>query len=221
MGNFLIAVVPIRKGSVRVKNKNFKKFAGENLLIHKIRILKKIKYLDDIIINTDSEKAINIAKKLNVNYHKRTKYYASSKCSNSEFWKHIAKVTNSEFIMFTNCTSPMISLKTYIDFIRLFKKNYKKKDSFNTVTEMREFLFYKRKALNFKTEKTPNSQDLPEVLKLNFAINIISKNLMLKKKSLIGDRPFFHKLSEVEGYDINYPFEFDYAEYLFKKFRNK
>ena len=75
----------------------------------------------------------------------------------------------------------MISLKTYINLIRLFKKNYKKKDSFNTVTEMREFLFYKKKALNFKTEKTPNSQDLPEVLKLNFAINIISKNLMLKK----------------------------------------
>ena len=145
MENFLVAVVPIRKGSVRVKNKNFKNFAGENLLIHKIRILKKIKYLEDIIINTDSEKAIRIAKKLNVNYHKRKNYYASSKCSNSEFWKHIAKVTNSEFIMFTNCTSPMISLKTYINLIRLFKKNYKKRDSFNTVTEMREFLFYKKK----------------------------------------------------------------------------
>ena len=28
MENFLVAVVPIRKGSVRVKNKNFKNFAG-------------------------------------------------------------------------------------------------------------------------------------------------------------------------------------------------
>ena len=37
MENFLVAVVPIRKGSVRVKNKNFKNFAGENLLIHKIK----------------------------------------------------------------------------------------------------------------------------------------------------------------------------------------
>ena len=60
--------------------------------------------------------------------------------------------------MFTNCTSPMISLKTYINLIRLSKK-ITKKDSFNTTTEMKEFLSIK-KALNFKT-KTPNSQDLP------------------------------------------------------------
>ena len=37
----LVAVVPVRKGSQRVKNKNFKPFAGKNLLIHKIEILKK------------------------------------------------------------------------------------------------------------------------------------------------------------------------------------
>ena len=49
----IVAVVPIRKGSQRVKNKNFKSFCGKNLLIHKIITLKKIKSLDDIIINTN------------------------------------------------------------------------------------------------------------------------------------------------------------------------
>ena len=59
----IVALVPIWKGSQRVKNKNFKSFCGKNLLIHKIITLKKIKNLDDIIINTDSDKAISIAKK--------------------------------------------------------------------------------------------------------------------------------------------------------------
>ena len=59
----IVAVVPIRKGSQRVKNKNFKSFCGKNLLIHKIIALKKVKNIDEIIINTDSEKAISIAKK--------------------------------------------------------------------------------------------------------------------------------------------------------------
>ena len=36
MNKNLIAVITVRKGSQRVKNKNFKKFAGKNLLIHKI-----------------------------------------------------------------------------------------------------------------------------------------------------------------------------------------
>lgn len=69
--NKLVAVVPIRKGSQRVKHKNFKPFGGKNLLIHKINILKRLNFLDEIIINTDSEKAISIAKKLNVKYFKR------------------------------------------------------------------------------------------------------------------------------------------------------
>ena len=64
--NKLVAVVPIRKNSQRVKHKNFRSFGDKNLLIHKIEMLKKIDFLDEIIINTDSNKAISIAKKLNV-----------------------------------------------------------------------------------------------------------------------------------------------------------
>ena len=52
----LVAVIPVRKGSQRVKNKNFKKFDKKNLLIHKIEILKKIKEIDEIIINTDCKR---------------------------------------------------------------------------------------------------------------------------------------------------------------------
>ena len=43
MNKNLVAVIPVRKGSQRVKNKNFKFFAGKNLLIHKIQVLKQIK----------------------------------------------------------------------------------------------------------------------------------------------------------------------------------
>ena len=35
-------------------------------------------------------------------------------------------------------------------------------------------------------------------------------------KTLIGKKPFFYKLDEVEGYDINTPLEFQFAEHLFK-----
>ena len=66
----LVAVVTVIKGSKRVKNKNFKPFGKKNLLIHKIETLKKIKELDEIIINTNSDKAIKIAKNLKVNFFK-------------------------------------------------------------------------------------------------------------------------------------------------------
>ena len=39
---------------------------------------------------------------------------------------------------------------------------------------------------------------------------------MFKTKTLIGKKPYFYKLDEVEGYDINTPLEFNFAEHLFK-----
>ena len=212
----LVAVVTVRKGSVRVKNKNFKSFANKNLLIHKIETLKKIKELDEIIINTDSDKAIKIAKNLKVNFFRREDYYASQNCTNSEFWSNIAKNTNSKYIMFTHCTNPLVKEKTYREFISLFNKNKNKFDSFNTVTEVKEFLFKKNNPINFNPIKTPNSQNLPDVIKLNFAINILLTEQMYKTKTLIGRKPYFFKLTQVEGFDINTPLEFSFAEHLFK-----
>ena len=211
----LVAVVTVRKGSQRVKNKNFKLFAKKNLLIHKIEVLKKINELDDIIINTDSSKAISIAKKLKVSFFKREDYYASSECSNSEFWSNIAKHTDSKYIMFTHCTNPMITENTYRNFIKIFLKNKDKFDSFNSVSDVKEFLFKKKKPINFNPTKTPNSQNLPDIVKLNFAINILLTKQMFKTKTLIGKKPYFYKLNQVEGYDINTPLEFSFAEHLF------
>tara|TARA_B100000767_G_scaffold273692_1_gene304590 strand:- start:1207 stop:1872 length:666 start_codon:yes stop_codon:yes gene_type:complete len=219
--NKLVAVVPIRKGSQRVKHKNFKSFGGKNLLIHKIEILKKLDFIDEIIINTDSDKAISLAKKLGVKYFKRDAYFASSQCVNSEFWKNVADNTKSEFIMFTNCTSPLIKLSTYKDIISLSKKFIEKNkfDSINTVTEIKEFLFKDNKPINFKLNKAPNSQNLPNIVKLNFAINIIKTKQMSSGKSLIGKKPYLYKLNEIEGLDINTKYEFLFAEFLHKLYK--
>ena len=215
----VVAVVPVRKGSQRVKNKNFRTFGGKNLLIHKIEVLKKLNFLDEIIINTDSDKAISIAKKYDVKYFRRDDYYASSQCINSDFWENVAKNTNSEYIMFTNCTSPLIKLSTYKDFFSIFKKNVlsEKYDSINTVTQIQEFLFQNNKPINFKIKQTPNSQDLPDIVKLNFAINILKTRHMSSNRTLIGKKPFLYKLNEIEGLDINSEFEFSFANFLFKK----
>ena len=220
--NKLIAIIPIRKGSQRVKHKNFKPFGGKNLLIHKIEILKKLDFIDEIIVNTDSDKAISIAKKLGVKYFKRDAYFASSQCVNSEFWKNVADNTKSEFIMFTNCTSPLIKLSTYKDIISLSKKFIEKNkfDSINTVTEVKEFLFKDNKPINFKLNKTPNSQNLPNIVKLNFAINILKTKQMSSGKSLIGKKPYLYKLNEIEGLDINTEYEFSFAEFLYKNKKN-
>jgi hypothetical protein len=213
----ITAVIPLRKNSQRVINKNLRLFNKKNLLIYKIEKLKQIKYIDQIIINTDSEEAIKIAKDLNVGFWRREDYYASSICTNSEFWSHIADTTDSKFIMFTNCTSPLVKIETYNNIFKKFEEIKNVNDSLNTVTEEKNFLYLDNKAINFDPRKAPNSQDLPNIVKLNFAVNILSKKLMLTKKSVIGDNPYFFKLDQTEGFDIDTFYDFEFAEYLHKK----
>jgi N-acylneuraminate cytidylyltransferase len=213
----ITAVIPVRKGSQRVKNKNLRLFNKKNLLIYKLEKLKKIKQIKKIIVNTDSDEAIDIAKYLNVDFFKRDKYFASSKCSNSEFWSYIAKTTNSKYIMFTNCTSPLVKIQTYKKIIEKFYKIRNKNDSLNTVTEEKSFLYLHCKPINFNPNKTPNSQNLPDIVKLNFAVNILSTNLMFSKKSVIGHNPYFFKIDQVEGFDIDTSFDFEFAQYMHKK----
>jgi N-acylneuraminate cytidylyltransferase len=117
----ITAVVPIRKGSQRVIDKNFKDFFNSKSLLElKIESLLQIKNIDDIVVNTDSEDAIKIAKKYGVSYYRREPYYASSVCSQSEFFFNLAETTDSEFIIHSPCTSPLVSINTYNTLIHNF-----------------------------------------------------------------------------------------------------
>ena len=55
----LTAVIPVRQGSQRVKNKNFREFAGKSLLEYKIDVVKNLS-VDEIIINTDKQEATKV-----------------------------------------------------------------------------------------------------------------------------------------------------------------
>ena len=166
-----------------------------------------------------SNEAIKIAKDYGIGYHLRDPYFASSECPNNEFWGHIAENTKTEYILFTHCTNPLIKVDTYENFIDFFVKKREEYDSFNSVSEVKEFLILNQNPINFDFNKAPNSQNLPDIIKLNFAINILPTSLMLKKKSLIGNKPFFYKLQDEEGFDINTNLEFRYAELLFDQIK--
>lgn len=59
----ITAVIPIRSGSQRVKDKNLRPFANTTLMENKIEMLLNVPELDSIIVNTNSEEAIDIVNK--------------------------------------------------------------------------------------------------------------------------------------------------------------
>ncbi len=212
----ITAVIPIRKGSQRVPNKNFKEFfRGKNLLELKIESLKQVPLIDEIIVNTDSKIAIDIAKSNNVSWFRRENYFASNECINTEHWHNIALTTQTDLIMHVPCTAPFIKNKTYYNLINNFISS-PIHDSANTVSLVKEYLWLDNKPLNYNINQTQNSQDLPDVMKLTFGISILTRDTMLKRKNVVGSNPLFHVVSDEESVDIDTPLDFKMAQHLYK-----
>ena len=106
--NKIIAMVPVRAGSTRVQNKNTRKFADTNLLDLKLKVLKKVKGITQIIVSTDCEIAAAIANKQNVKIQWRNNYYAGSNITNDQHWLHIAKTTPGDIVFLAQVTIPLL-----------------------------------------------------------------------------------------------------------------
>ncbi len=64
---FVKALVPMKHHSERVKDKNFRKIGGKPLYHWILESLHRSKYIDEIIINTDSDLiAEDVSKNFNV-----------------------------------------------------------------------------------------------------------------------------------------------------------
>ena len=58
-----LAIIPARKNSSRLKHKNKKKLMGMPLIEYTIKTAKKISLFEDILVSTDDNDIIKIAKK--------------------------------------------------------------------------------------------------------------------------------------------------------------
>ena len=215
----MTAVVAVRKGSQRIPNKNITEFAGTNLLQLKLESLKKVRMLDEIIVNSDCDEMLDIGKTLGCMTHKRNDYFASSKVNNSEFHHHIAEVTDTDFIFLAPTCSPFITEESHNNAIKHFLES--SHDSVTSVDVIKNHLWMNDKPLNYSLDNVPNSQDLPDVKRLNYGISIITKESMLRRRALIGDNPGFITLNDIEATDIDWPLDFFVAEQIYKHQKHK
>lgn len=60
-GKSVLCIIPARSGSKGIKDKNIKKLNGIPLIAYTINCAKKVKYIDEIIVSTDSQIYADIA----------------------------------------------------------------------------------------------------------------------------------------------------------------
>lgn len=209
------ALIAVRSGSERVANKNLRAFAGSNLLTVKINQLKRIQALDGIVVNSNDQVMLDIAESLGCTPVQRDPYYATSQVCMSDVYEHMAHNIDTDFILYANCTNPLIKDRTITDALATFRRNIGQYDSLNSAHLVKEFLFYNNLPINYSLTNQPRSQDLPDYFALNFAINIISRENMIRYKNVVGSTPFIYGINETEAIDIDNPIDFSFAEFVF------
>ena len=198
------ALIPVRAGSVRIKNKNLRLIGGETLLARKIRILKECSNVGDIIVASDSEKMLSIAEAMGVKTFKMEEKYASSTVVLNDAIHYLYSNMPGEHVMWVHVTSPLVKKETFEESIRTYFKKLKEgHDSLTTYTAIREYLWDENGPINYSRGHHPRSQDLKPYKKLNFAILIIPKKVAIEKKYYIGENPYWFETSIEESVDID------------------
>ncbi len=211
----LKALVAVRSGSQRVKNKNIKPFAGSTLLEIKLKQLKRILQLDGIIVNSNDDMMLAIAKKLECETIKRDEFYASNSVSMSDVYCNMAEQCDCDDIAYINVTNPLLRDSTIVKAIEMYYALGDEYDSLNSAHLIKEFLFKDNMPINYDLRHQPRSQDLPDIAALNFAVSIISRNRMVQNKNVVGYKPYIYIIDEVESIDIDNLIVFDFAEFVY------
>ena len=212
----ITAIVPVKLNSDRVKSKNLRRFAGSNLLKIKIRQLKKTNCFRKIIVSSEAEKILKIAKQEGLSTHKRDPYFSTSRVPMSEVYRNIASENSADYIAWINITNPLITSSIYEAAVKkwsIVKKNY---DCLLSAVENKQNFFFESKPINFKRTPWPRSQDLKPLVSLSFAINILSRSDMIKWGSCVGKKPYFFHINSLLSTDIDDMNSFQLAEIIYR-----
>ena len=215
--NQFIGLIAVKGTSARIHKKNIRPFYDTNLLQLKLDQLKKVKNIDEIIVSSESEECLDIAKNNDVTIHKRNPKFSTSNVPMSEVYSYLASECSGENIVWVPVTNPLVNTKIYQDAINLYKLMDSKYDCLLSAVKFKDYLFFKDKPVGFKPNPWPRSQDLSDLSVLSFAVNILKRKDMIKFGSLVGNNPLFYYLDRIISWDIDFQEDFNFCEMIYKK----
>ncbi len=238
MTSDIIALVPARAGSKRLKNKNIKLLNGHPLIAYTIRIAKKSKIFKKIFCITDSKKYQKIAKLYGADEIGLRPKNTSLDYSPDIEWLNwaINKVENENFkfkyFAILRPTNPFRTTSMIKNAYKKFLKN-KNADSIRAV-ELTKIhpgkIWSKKKNYIFPILKkykqgipwhSMQYASLPQYYSQNASLEISSLRSLKKNKSISGKKIIPYVTKNFEGFDINSSLDFELAKIVFRQIRKK
>ena len=207
----IVAIIPIKQNSQRVKNKNFKKINNIPLYELTLKKLKKCNF-DEVYVDTDSDEIKKYCVKNKINIIHRLKSLSKNTANGNDLLNYHAKIIDADFYFQLFITAPLIKISSIISILKKSKKH----DSILTVQSLYTWFWFKKKPVNYNPKILPRSQDAQPIIVETTALYGIKKNSLKKRRCRIGLNPFFYELSEKECIDLDNKKDFDYLNYITK-----
>ena len=200
----ITAIIPMRAGSQRVKNKNTRLVNGRHLFEYIIDTVLKLNEVNEILINTD----IIPIKKVIKNYHK-VKFIdrpdnLKGNCDINKVIEHSIKHTENDYFIQIHATNPLLTNQTLGKAIARYFKYCKKFDSMFGVTRVQKrFWNSDGSPINHDLSDEPTTQNLEAIFEENSCLYIFSRDSFNKNKNRIGATPSIFEISKLEAWDID------------------
>ena len=217
----LIAVIPARSGSKRIKNKNLKHFKGKPLIQWTIEAALNSKYIDKVIVSTDSREIADVSKRLGATIpYLRPKNFALDNSPTIDLVLDFLEKDNSitQFLLLQP-TSPLRTSDDINNVIEL-----KRKKNANSVVSVCKFnvpfnlLFEIKK--NGRLTPFDNKSIQCSNYKLNGALYLADVEQLISEKTFINEKTIPYIMPLRRSVDIDTMIDWYNAESLYEDLKN-
>ena len=225
----VLALIPARGGSRRLPGKNLLKLCGEPITVWSIKAAQQSKYVDRIVVSTDSDEIAEVARAAGADVpFMRPNYLASDTASSLDVVKHTLNELNQkgqcyEFIVLLQPTSPLRTSKHIDESFELLQS--KDADAIVGVTELDHPIELTNRLPDdlsmkgfFTTDSHLRSQDFPKRYRVNGAIYLVRVESLIKENTIfLSDRIYAYKMDREVSVDIDTPYDLRLADALFNR----
>lgn len=214
----IVALLPIREHSERVKNKNFRDLCGKPLYQWILNTLLSCKCIERVVIDTDSEEFIKELHELypDIQTILRPEEIRGGHVSMNRVIAYDMSVcTDSEFFLQTHTTNPLLSKKSIQSGIEKFFSEMPKYDSLFTVNRIQARTYWADGSpINHTLGELKRTQDLPAIYEENSNFFIFSRESFKRTNSRIGVHPYLFETPPMQSLEIDEPEDFEYIQLL-------
>lgn len=213
----IVALLPMKANSERVKGKNFRDFCGKPLFRWILDTLLAVQEIDQIVINTDArhilaQNGLVGGDRLLIR-DRKPEICGDLVSMNLVLADDVANIAADLYLM-THTTNPLMSADTIRGAIRAFQQAQAagKADSLFTVDKVQTRLYRADcSPVNHDPDNLIPTQHLEPWYEENSNLYIFTRASFAKTKARIGKQPIMYEGPFFESIDIDTPADWDFA----------